>query len=58
MYAEKTKDENGNEKYNLMQLTEPQVGLLELGLSCIHLNTKEKYYANQLWQQIDKELSE
>ncbi len=58
MYAETTEDKNGDEKCNLMQLTPAEVGLIELGLSCVNLNAMLKYNAHQLWRQIDKELSE
>lgn len=57
MYAEKTEDK-GLILYNLMQLTTRQMGLIDLGLSCIHLNTPEKVEAYKLALEIDKELSE
>lgn len=57
MYAEKT-EVKGLIHYNLMGLTPKQMGLIDLGLSCIHLNTPEKVDAYKLALEIDKELSE
>ena len=57
MYAERT-EANGKEHFNLMLLTGKEVGLIEYGLSCIHMNTPEKVDSYKLLDEIDKELSE
>ena len=53
MYAEQTKT-----GYNLINLSEEEMGAIEIGLSSIRMNTPEYLVAQNLWQKIDNELSE
>lgn len=53
MYAEQTKT-----GYNLMELNDTELGLVEFGLSLIPINANEHNNAQKLWNRIDDELKD
>lgn len=55
MYADQD-DKTGF--YNLMELSEKDLSIIQFGLSSIHLNTNEHVDAYFLQKQIDQDLNE
>lgn len=55
MYAERN-ERTG--KYNIMELTEQEISVIEFGLCSIHMNSPEHSISQKLAKEIDNELKD
>lgn len=55
MYAERN-ERTG--KYNIMELTEQEISVIEFGLCSIHMNSAEHLLSQKLAKEIDNELKD